>query len=436
MNGPLSLRLTMVGGALMFLVGVVSSLGYLLFATVGSNSEDRAAQMALLTPLWVGLMGGAWLVYHARNALAHRESHPLTLRPPSVWWAVLGVSVWLGLGALASATASMAFPVLFLVAAAAPVIVVIATAVQRLAAPISWRRASTAFLSGALVATPLAYLLEIIAMLAIAVAIGLAFLPAMVLDKAAVSVMDAFLKHPAVGFALTFLAAVVVAPFVEEALKPVGLFILGRQRITGERQAFLVGALAGAGFAIVENMLYESGAARVGGAAWLVVVALRGLVAALHPLATGLVAVGWYRSRPGQRRPLWEGYLAAVGLHALWNFTVVSLTTLALVGAYLPRWRDTYLGLVTLLLVASVVALGLLLRLILRHLTQRLATQAPVAANVDQPGRGESQVEWGTWSASSTDAAAAALPTPQPTHSGQLLPTVTPSYPVDWPSGW
>jgi hypothetical protein len=96
---------------------------------------------------------------------------------------------------------------------------------------------------------------------------------------------------------------------------------MGR-RIRSERQAFAIGMASGAGFAILENMLYQGLYAQYAGWTWGGVTALRGIGSLSHPLWTGIVAIGWFRARqkgPGRFKSLLRYYLAAVGLHTLWN---------------------------------------------------------------------------------------------------------------------
>ena len=82
--------------------------------------------------------------------------------------------------------------------------------------------------------------------------------------------------------------------------------------------------MAGAGFAAVENVLYAAGAASLGGP-WPAVVAMRTLGSAVHPLATGLVFLGWWEWRGrGSLRGLVSRFLAGAGVHALWNGAFVA----------------------------------------------------------------------------------------------------------------
>lgn len=111
-----------------------------------------------------------------------------------------------------------------------------------------------------------------------------------------------------------------VAPILEESAKPVAVRLT---RPGSRREAFLLGAAAGAGFAAVENVLYASG--------WfwsfdwfLPVAVLRSTGAALHLLGAGLISVALY-----ERRERMEGRVSvpamwgiAVGIHALWNGSI------------------------------------------------------------------------------------------------------------------
>jgi len=114
----------------------------------------------------------------------------------------------------------------------------------------------------------------------------------------------------------------VVAPLIEETGKALGARLA---RPAGRREAFLAGVAAGAGFAIVENVLYALAGAAFGGP-WAAIVVARAMGAAVHPLASGLVVTGWWEARHGgDRGALGRGLFAGVGVHALWNGSVVAL---------------------------------------------------------------------------------------------------------------
>jgi RsiW-degrading membrane proteinase PrsW (M82 family) len=122
-------------------------------------------------------------------------------------------------------------------------------------------------------------------------------------------------------WAVVFLVELaLVAPIAEESLKPLAARIA---RPRSRREAFLLGAAAGAGFAAVENVLYASG--------WfwsfdwfLPVAVLRSTGAALHLLGAGLISVALYerRERMENRTSVAGMWGIAVGIHALWNGSI------------------------------------------------------------------------------------------------------------------
>jgi hypothetical protein len=175
------------------------------------------------------------------------------------------------------------------------------------------RRALAGLLAGSFLAVPLTLLLAaVVTALAFALVLPLRAAVAGLLDSPG---LERLFFSPALAVLLVQMA--VVAPVTEELTKPVGALLLAR-RLRGPAEAFLVGMAGGAGFAIVENMLYEG----TGTQLWAAVTALRGAGGVLHPLTAGLVALGWYGVRRGQpgawgRRLAYYGL--AVGLHALWN---------------------------------------------------------------------------------------------------------------------
>jgi RsiW-degrading membrane proteinase PrsW (M82 family) len=111
------------------------------------------------------------------------------------------------------------------------------------------------------------------------------------------------------------------APIPEEFAKALGPVLMGR-RIQTERQAFAIGLASGAGFAILENMLYQGIYADWSGWGWAGVTTLRAFGSVMHPLGTAIIALAWFRARQrdhGWLRRLAGAYLLSVGLHTLWN---------------------------------------------------------------------------------------------------------------------
>jgi RsiW-degrading membrane proteinase PrsW (M82 family) len=136
--------------------------------------------------------------------------------------------------------------------------------------------------------------------------------------------------------------AVMVAPWVEEAAKGaavLAIFVFRRKEFDGIVDGIVLAGFTGLGFAFTENILYFGRAFLAGNqelgvtgglfAAGTTFV-LRGVLAPFaHPLFTTMTGIGLgiaARGRPGPLRLLAPvgGYLLAVALHAVWNYSSLS----------------------------------------------------------------------------------------------------------------
>jgi RsiW-degrading membrane proteinase PrsW (M82 family) len=137
---------------------------------------------------------------------------------------------------------------------------------------------------------------------------------------------------------------------IEEFLKPFGS-ILRRPRT--RRGAFLFGAAAGIGFAIVETLLYASGGLL--GVDWLAISITRMVGAALHPFGAALIAVAVF-----ERRNVIKAYGTAIAAHASWNgaiaVTIVAFTQNGLSSDSLV-WGVAMFGILTI--IGTVILTGL-----------------------------------------------------------------------------
>lgn len=121
--------------------------------------------------------------------------------------------------------------------------------------------------------------------------------------------------------ALMVLMAVVIAPFVEELAKPIGLYFLQAEekpQLELKEWAFL-GAMAGLGFAIVENFMYAYSVSAYGADASLWLLGLRFLLP-LHVAATAISAFGlglWSKTR--NPKYFAACIAASMLLHGLYN---------------------------------------------------------------------------------------------------------------------
>jgi RsiW-degrading membrane proteinase PrsW (M82 family) len=173
----------------------------------------------------------------------------------------------------------------------------------------------------------------------------------------------------ALGVALSLLAArltgaddatlaVVWAPVTEEFGK--GLFLVlvvawRRHQMHGLLDGIVYAALTGIGFAFTENILYYMAGLLEGGVPTVTATfVLRGIVGPFaHPLFTSAIGVGIgiaVASRSVTVRVLAPlvGYLVAVGLHALWNGSVVVGGIQGFLAAYLLAMLPVLLLLILL----------------------------------------------------------------------------------------
>jgi RsiW-degrading membrane proteinase PrsW (M82 family) len=131
-----------------------------------------------------------------------------------------------------------------------------------------------------------------------------------------------------------FFLVLVIAPFVEEALKGSGV-VAFRSSFKQLADGPVFGASVGLGFGFFETFLYGLGAYLVGGlAAGLALILIRSISSViLHGSSTGMFGYGYARSQFKQPGPgTGSYYLVAVGMHASFNALASLAAILALGG--------------------------------------------------------------------------------------------------------
>ena len=122
-----------------------------------------------------------------------------------------------------------------------------------------------------------------------------------------------FFIQPPVLF-VVFIFAAAIVPLIEEALKPIGVWLLVGREIT-PMGGFTAGLLSGAGYAFFESLALSSTSEE-----WIMVVLARSGTAVIHILTTGLM--GWAMVlawKQGKYLRLALTYIGVVALHGLWN---------------------------------------------------------------------------------------------------------------------
>ncbi len=330
--------LVILWGLVLLLPGLMVLIVFCCVATwtlpfmVEASPQVSVAGVGFAVFVAVTVGGGGITYYHGTHSQAKHPSRTLRLPP---LWALAGafpLLLALGLGAEQSSMGSLFFPIPLVAAALLPSVAALVWMMDDRPGTLTWRRAGVAFVAGGTVSVGVALVLELLMP-------GLALLLVLDLAEPVLSGLGVLLEALAglevaraltsPGFLIALVALGVAAPVVEEMVKPLVTLPLLRH-LKSPREALLLGAVAGAGFAAMENVVYAAAGLPV----WTAILVLRALGAAVHPLGTGLVTVGWYRvlGREPGAGPRWlRGYGLAVGLHALWNGG--STLLLALLGA-------------------------------------------------------------------------------------------------------
>jgi hypothetical protein len=126
-------------------------------------------------------------------------------------------------------------------------------------------------------------------------------------------ILAPYLLQPGVVYTIFAFVAVIV-PLIEEALKPIGAWLLFRFDLT-PAAGFAAGVLGGAGFAIFENIMFS-----INLEDWIFIVSARTGTSLMHIVTGGIT--GWALAnawRYGKYLQLGLFYLVAVSIHGLWN---------------------------------------------------------------------------------------------------------------------
>jgi len=120
----------------------------------------------------------------------------------------------------------------------------------------------------------------------------------------------------------TLVIVVIIAPFVEEFTKVLGVFSV-KNSLTDMESGLIFGAACGLGFAATENLLYEGSVylSEGFGSAFISIVILRSIASTLlHGSASAMAGYGVTRAKFGGWYLFLPYYLLAVIMHGAFNF--------------------------------------------------------------------------------------------------------------------
>jgi RsiW-degrading membrane proteinase PrsW (M82 family) len=369
-EGVISIRLKrfiQTVGLIVLILGMPFALNFLcivpLIALSGQDSDVIVYGVASLTLalLTVGVGGAAFL--HADNSLHQKPSKPLRLPAFVLLVAIFVPLLLLGLFIqLGEIVAGFIFPFILIACALLPPLWAVtwmipqpsakAVAPAKEASPVegpqldvtqpslTWRRGLLVFAGGATVSVFIAIVLEIV--LPVIVLSLVNDMADAVTDRLRLLFHDLSNRDIAAvltdrSFVYLFVQLAIIAPLAEELAKP--LVTLPLLRRLNRQEAFWVGALAGAGFAALENVVYATS----GLAIWAGILIVRALGGALHPLGSGLMAQGWWsvlRREPDSGKNWLKRFSIAFAIHAAWNggsLLVISLGGAGLFGELPPE---------------------------------------------------------------------------------------------------
>ncbi len=125
--------------------------------------------------------------------------------------------------------------------------------------------------------------------------------------------------------AVLLITLAIITPIIEELAKSLIAAVATRRQPMSLQRAFLWGAAAGAGFAVLEGV-FNGGLGLGEDVGWLSGIAMRIPATAMHAVTTGIIGVGW--ALFWQRRRRWLlplSYLTSIFYHGLWNFSTIGL---------------------------------------------------------------------------------------------------------------
>ena len=337
--------------------GLVLATGFLcaillLFVAIVEPSSGSAANAKMASQLFggivlfgaltlAGLVGGSFSLYHSIRSLMKRRSREFKM---PWFWIFLGLYILLLAVGLATRGSNQVVTntglsvALIGLAGLLPALTILALGVRRIHFPrtakwpTTWRRVTVALVSGATSAILFAMIFELL----------LGFIVQAGLHVTSFNLGDPNAPIPNNGRVLLymFLLVSVIAPLVEESVKPLAVIaIIGR--INSAAEAFILGLACGIGFDLIETSGYIS----MGYRNWVDVAIERSSAGLLHGFGAAMTALGWYfltHKKSLARRRILIGLgciLYAILQHAIWNGSFVFQLLPAPIGPYLDQGK-------------------------------------------------------------------------------------------------
>jgi hypothetical protein len=333
----------LIASILALLLATAGFIGMALLGTITwFIDKSAAAGMTLIIAAAFLVMGVCTIpgIYHGyqgmQGKIQERKDKPLG------GWIYVGLlfPLALGTGYLAfnrGVLPSLLGPLAHISAATIPVVFVLAILLRK-GSPISAKRIWGQFLAGLWASPMVAFIVEILAAIPLII-IAFATLfqeinsqgliedfsrPEQWADPYLVTQVQELTNQPLILF-LIMAFLIVFVPMAEEVIKTIGIWPVTRRGFS-QSQAFIGGAIAGAGYGLFEAFFLGQP-----GVSWVPVMIARAGATMMHMITTALTSLGIARSRESGR---WSHalryYFGAVLLHSLWNISALGVGVIIL----------------------------------------------------------------------------------------------------------
>jgi hypothetical protein len=324
--------------SLLVLVGrsiYVVVTGYMVAA---SNAEFSASTYGALSTFFIAALLLPMIILTVRH-LKGQAIRSAAILPVKVWQIIVILAGWI-ISIIAASLLSgwqdfgwaIAIP-FFLLGMTLPIIGLLWIAVGGIETG-SWRRLWGTLGLSMTLSTLLALVMELIT---VVIAVGLVIFVA-VLDpslrlafeqlvnqvqdttniEALLPLLTPYLDNPVLLISVLLFASV-FAPLIEELMKPLAVWLVGK-RLRSPAEGFALGAICGAGFTLWEGLLAASGAPTMLG----FTMAGRATSSLMHITVSGLMGWGIASAILQKRYGRLAGiYALAVAIHGLWNGAVL-----------------------------------------------------------------------------------------------------------------
>ena len=337
------LGISSLGGALSAFIFAALIIVYTIIGLFdqGSAKNSQTALQDVVIASGIALIGAVFLpsVYYSVQRLRGKEIPQATPRLLKIWQGFLLLCIWTGAAVLAQLfvdndVLKWFTPPLYLLAIGTPVYFLLRLASGGLnpgSRQRVWGVVATSIALGSTFAIFIELILVIVALLVVAAYLGLhpELLAAarQITDQitnassidTVLNAVEPWLNNP-LAFLLALLFFSGFAPIIEETAKSLAVWTIF-DRLDSPAQGFVIGALSGAGFGLVESLL----ASATPDSSWAATLLVRGGSTMMHIMTASLTGWGIASFHSGSRRVVnvIKMYALAMLLHGLWNASVI-----------------------------------------------------------------------------------------------------------------